>query len=257
MGAAVVEQVSALGAEVHVLDRREPPLEVASFQDVDLTDPQAMAAAVDAVGGRIDALFNCVGVPGAPRFTDVETMLVNFVGVRYLTELVAARMPPGGAVATISSAAGAGWAQRLDTFLPLLQTAGFDEARGWCLEHPDDIAGGYVASKLAVAMWTAYACDDLGARGIRINCTGPGPTETPMLPDFKQKMEEGFWETFPIPLGRFSTPAEQARPLVFLNSNAASCITGAFLVTDGGTVAAATADRIALPAPRLRAQVDG
>jgi NAD(P)-dependent dehydrogenase (short-subunit alcohol dehydrogenase family) len=252
MGAAAVEQLSRLGAEVHVLDLREPAIAVASFQRVDLKDPAAIEAAVEAIDGTFHGLFNCVGVPGPPFLPPLDTMLINFAGVRLLTERVTARMPPGGAVVSIASAAAAGWQAQLSTLLPLVETDGFDAARTWCEEHPDEVGAAYTPSKVALAIWTAYACDDLGRRGIRINCTLPGPTDSPMLPDFKRKMQDGFWERYPIPLGRFQTPAEQASALVFLNSNAASAITGAALLTDGGTVSAAGTGRVTLPSVQLR-----
>jgi NAD(P)-dependent dehydrogenase (short-subunit alcohol dehydrogenase family) len=253
MGAAVVEEVRELGAEVHVLDRREPTAEVASFHAVDLGDPDAIGSAVAEVGGPVDALFNCVGVPGPPMVGALETMLVNFAGVRHLTELVAKRMPAGGAVVSVASAAAAGWQQQLDSFLPLVETEGFDGAREWCESNPELVGAAYTPSKIALTIWTAYVCSELGGRGIRINCTMPGPTETPMLPDFKRKLREGFWDEYPIPLGHFQTPTEQARALVFLNSDAAAAITGTALLTDGGTVSAVATGRAALPPFGLRA----
>ena len=54
MGAAAVRHLSDLGAEVHVLDLKEPPVAVASYHAVDLRDPDATAAAVDKIGGTID-----------------------------------------------------------------------------------------------------------------------------------------------------------------------------------------------------------
>jgi NAD(P)-dependent dehydrogenase (short-subunit alcohol dehydrogenase family) len=254
MGAAVVEQASELGDEVHVLDLREPTSDVASYQAVDLGDADAITNAVSSIGGPFHALFNCVGVPGPPFIGAVETMLINFAGVRHLTELVAAQMPPGGAVASIASAAAAGWQQQLETFLPLVRTDGFEAAREWCETHPELIGAAYTPSKLALAIWTADACSELGARGIRINCTMPGPTDTPMLPDFKRKLREAFWDEYPIPLGRFQTPDEQARALVFLNSDAAAAITGTALLTDGGTVSAVAVGQLTLPPLELRTQ---
>ena len=94
MGAAVVRQLEPLGAETHVIDLKEPPIEVAGFHPTDLRDPDAIAAAVDAIGGKVDALFNCAGLPGG-RFSDLDTMLVNFVGQRHLTDLVVERMGEG------------------------------------------------------------------------------------------------------------------------------------------------------------------
>src|SRR5919201_6041191 len=97
MGAAAVEGLAELGAEIHVLDLKEPPIDVASHQSADLRDPDAVAAAVENIGGRIDALFNCAGLPGAP-FSDVDVMLVNYAAPRHLAALVAPRMTNGGAV---------------------------------------------------------------------------------------------------------------------------------------------------------------
>jgi len=105
MGAAVVRQLEPLGAEIHVIDLKEPPVKVASYHATDLRDPDAIDAAVSAIGGRIDALFNCAGLPGG-RFSDLDTMLVNFVGQRLLADLVVERMDAGGAIANISSGAG-------------------------------------------------------------------------------------------------------------------------------------------------------
>ena len=71
-----------LGAEVHVFDLKEPTSDVASFRSVDLRDPSAIDAAVAELGGRVDALFNCAGLPGPP-FSGLDTMLVNFVAARH------------------------------------------------------------------------------------------------------------------------------------------------------------------------------
>src|ERR1700739_2217474 len=99
VGGATVRELKELGAEIHVLDLREPPVEVASYQAADLRDPDVVAAAVDKIGGRVDALFNCAGLPGG-KFPDLDVMLVNFVGMRHLAELVSARMEAGGAIAS-------------------------------------------------------------------------------------------------------------------------------------------------------------
>lgn len=237
MGAAAVRHLSDLGAEVHVLDLKEPPVEVASYQAVDLRHPDATAEAVEKIGGTVDALFNCAGLPGM-KFPDLDVMLVNLVGMRHLAELVSARMEPGAAIASISSTAGSGYLMNIGKWLPLVTLPGFEAAKEWCETHPEEIAGGYGPSKEAIIIWTFWASFALAEKGIRVNCISPGPTDTPMMPAFEETVGKEFMENFPVPLGRRSTPDEQAWPLIFLNSKLASYVTGENIVTDGGTMGA-------------------
>jgi len=234
MGAAAVRDLVELGAEVHVFDLKEPPVAVASFRTVDLRQPQAMADAVTDLGGPLHGLFNCAGLPGPP-FSGVDTMLVNFVAARHMTELVAPLMPEGSAVVTISSAAGYGWEDTLAQVAGLIATSGFAEAKTWCEEHPAEVGEGYLLSKQAIIVWTLHAAIDLAPKGIRVNCSAPGPTATPMMPSFENYMGKDFMDRFPKPLwGRNATAEEQGHVVVFLNSDAANYITGSNLYADGG-----------------------
>jgi NAD(P)-dependent dehydrogenase (short-subunit alcohol dehydrogenase family) len=237
MGAATVTELADRGAEIHVLDLKEPPVDVASYQSVDLKDPQAAVAAIDTIGNPIDALFNCAGLPGPP-FSDLDTMIVNFVAMRHLAELCANQMPEGGAIASISSTAGVGYLQNIGKWMPLVATDGFGEAKQWCQDHPDEIATGYAPSKEAIIVWTMHSALEFAKRGIRVNCISPGPTETPMMPAFEDFAGKELIDTFAQGAGRRSRPEEQAYPLVFLNSRAASYVSGANFITDGGTLAA-------------------
>jgi NAD(P)-dependent dehydrogenase (short-subunit alcohol dehydrogenase family) len=81
------------------------------------------------------------------------------------------------------------------------------------------------------------------ASGIRINCSSPGSTRTLMAVDFPA---EGV-EFMNQPSGRDSTPDEQAWPLLFLNSPAASYVNGVNLVVDGGHSAARTLGLLEAP----------
>ena len=245
MGAAAVEGLAELGAEIHVLDLKEPPIAVASYQSADLRDPDAVAAAIEKIGGRIDALFNCAGLPGAP-FSDVDTMLVNFAAPRHLASLVAPHMTNGGAIASISSTAGSGYLLTLDKWLPLVATPDFATAKEWIESHPEEIAGGYGPSKEALIIWTMYAALDFASQSVRLNCISPGPTDTPMMPAFESMAGPKLIDLFAQGLGRRATPAEQAWPMIFLNSDAASYISGENLNTDGGTVSAITTGRLVI-----------
>ena len=233
MGAAATTELANLGAEIHVIDLKEPPVPVASHQVVDLRDPDATAAAIENIGGTLHALFNCAGLPGPP-FSDVDTMLVNFAAMRHLAELCADRMTDGGAICSISSGAGMGYLQQIEKWMPLMQTEGFAGAKAWCEANPEAIASGYAPSKEAIILWTHYAAREFMQRDVRVNVISPGPTDTPMMPAFEDHSGKELVDTFTLVAGRRSTPEEQAYPMIFLNSDAASYITGENLNTDGG-----------------------
>ena len=245
MGAATVTELANLGAEIHVIDLKEPPVDVASYRSVDLKDPDATAAAIDDIGGTVHALFNCAGLPGPP-FSDLDTMLVNFAAMRHLAECCAPRMTEGGAVASISSTAGSGYLMNMEKWKPLIETTSFDEARAWCEANPEAIATGYVPSKEAIIIWTLQAGMEYAKQNIRVNCISPGPTNTPMMGDFEDFAGAQMIDLFAQGAGRRSTPEEQAYPLIFLNSRAASYVSGENFVTDGGTLGALTTGKLVL-----------
>ena len=242
MGSAAVEILVELGAEVHVLDFKAPPVPVASHQSVDLKDPAAMTQAIENIGDGIDALFNCVGVPGN-RTSDPDTFSINFSGVRHLTQEVVKRMQDGGAIATIASNAGANWERAKEAYGQLVAGESFSDATQWFTDHPELLTPGkstsaYRVSKEAVNAWSILAAPALGARGIRQNAVMPGFTETPMGAEFREVLGEGYFETYPTPLERFLNPNEPAKALLFLNSELASGITGVSIMVDGGAAAA-------------------
>jgi NAD(P)-dependent dehydrogenase (short-subunit alcohol dehydrogenase family) len=237
MGAAATTELTNLGAEVHVIDQREPPVKVAGYHDTDLADPDATARTVEEIGGEVNALFYCAGRPGT-TYPDIEVMTVNLLSARHLAGLVVPHMPRGSAIASISSTAGMGWMANIAKWMPLVTTDGFKAGLQWVEEHPDEILGGYSPSKEALIIWTQWASYALAEKGIRINSISPGPTKTPMMPDFEAAVGKEFMDSFPIPVGYQASPEEQAYPMIFLNSRAASFITGENINTDGGTMGA-------------------
>ena len=88
MGNAAAKILLDLGAEVHGFDFRETDLPLASFNTVDLRDPASIEAGVKAVGGKIDILLNCAGLPGGGDKPPMDVMKVNFLGTRHVTDCV-------------------------------------------------------------------------------------------------------------------------------------------------------------------------
>ncbi len=183
MGQATAQLLLDQGAEVHGLDFKDSTLPLASFNRIDLRDPASIDAAAAKIGGRVDALFNCAGLPQTAPPLDV--MKVNFIGTRHLTERIAPMMGEGGAIASIASTGGLGWSRRVPTLMQLITTQGYQGALAWCEANMETVAEGYSFSKEAVIVWTMFTSSKLIKRGIRINCTLPGPTETPMMAQFK------------------------------------------------------------------------
>jgi NAD(P)-dependent dehydrogenase (short-subunit alcohol dehydrogenase family) len=240
IGEHVVRQLADLGADVVGFDKRRPAFEINDFREVDLADPASIDRAVASIDGHVDTLFNIAGVSsgiGDPQLI----VTINFLGLRHFTEALIPKMPAGSSIVSVSSLAAAGYREHLREVAPLLETAGMTDGIDWCARHPDALGTGYQLSKEAIILYTMRSATPLGARGIRINCTGPGVTETPILDQLRTAYGQGFLDDIPKPLGRVSEPAEQATVLLFLNSRAASYISGQVIWVDGGNVGAAIA----------------
>ncbi len=236
MGAAAARTLVDLGAEVHALDVKPIEARVAQGVEVDLRERRSIEAAAKRLPARVDVLFNCAGLPGAP-FSNLDTMLVNFAGLRHLTETMIPRIPSGGAIASITSVAGMGYRKNLENVKALCGTKDFDEAKAWCEAHPVE-ANGYLFSKQCIIWYTLQRASELVSRGIRMNCLSPAPTETPMLPAFHAQVSRDFIEKhFQAPIGRNATPEEMAEPLILLASDASRFVSGVNLFVDWGYVA--------------------
>ncbi len=252
MGEATARIVQSLGGEVVPVDIKKPttfPFE--KFYEVDLKDPVAIEQMIADVasGGPIDRLFYCAGLPNT--FDRLDIMLVNFVGLRHTVETAVPHMPRDAAAASISSAGGMGYLGQMQNILPFLATQGFAEGKKWLEEHLDDgWIDGYASSKMCTIVYTLQRGPTLTTEtGVRLNCISPGPTDTPMMPAFVEATSQEFMDNYPKPVGRNSTPEEQGWPMVFLNSDAASYISGENLYTDGGTAGGLMTGSVKLDIP--------
>jgi len=91
----------------------------------------------------------------------------------------------------------------------------------------------YGAAKSGVMGLTMSAAREWAAHDITVNTICFGVVETPMTETIRgEKFRDRYMAQ--IPMGRFSTPQEVARPVCFLLSDAASYITGQHLSVNGG-----------------------
>lgn len=242
MGHATAQLLLDLGAEVHGMDFKQCDLPLASFANVDLRDPASIEAGVAGIGGRVDALFNCAGLPTS--FPSMDIMKVNFIGLRHLAQAVAELMTDGGAITSIASTGGLGWSRRVPANMEMITTPGWDAAIAWCEANAETVSEGYAFSKENVIVWTQFAAAQLIKQGIRVNCTLPGPTESPMMKTFHAAAGKDTVDAAVGPIGRYQTPAEQAGGLVLLGSDLASVVNGVVLPVDGGFMGALATGQI-------------
>jgi NAD(P)-dependent dehydrogenase (short-subunit alcohol dehydrogenase family) len=237
IGASVARQLTELGAEVVGLDVRRPALQLKEFHEVDLSDPASIARAVAAIDGPVDSLFNVAGVSSGIR-DPLRVVTINFLGTRRFTEALIPAMPPGSAIANVSSLTASEYRTNAGITAGLLETESMADGMEWCHRNPEALAdGGYRLSKEAIILYGMANVAVLGAKGIRINCTAPGVTDTPILDQLRASYGQEFLDSFQTPLNRVAGPDEQASVLVFLNSAAAKYITGQVIWVDGGAVA--------------------
>lgn len=99
----------------------------------------------------------------------------------------------------------------------------------------DDGMSPYNAAKAAVINMSRSAALEAAPYGVRVNCVCPGLIETPAVqraylknPQLTQHIAQQ------VPLGRLGDPGDIANTIAFLASSAATYVTGAAFVVDGG-----------------------
>jgi len=205
-GAQTVERIRAAGGE-------------AAFAAADVADPAANERLVAQAVERFGALHvacNNAGIGGAQAPTaeypieDWQTILgINLSGAFYgmRAQIPAMLAAGGGAIVNMAS---------------ILGQVGFANSSG------------YVAAKHGLVGLTKNAAMEYAARGVRVNAVGPGFIETPMLAPLKEDRAVYDLLASLHPIGRLGTSQEVAELVVFLSSERASFITGAYMPVDGG-----------------------
>jgi NAD(P)-dependent dehydrogenase (short-subunit alcohol dehydrogenase family) len=92
-----------------------------------------------------------------------------------------------------------------------------------------------VAAKHGVIGLTESAALEYADKKIRINAIGPGYILTPLLNNLSEEAMQGLVGLHPM--GRLGTPEEVAELALWLSSDKASFVTGAYYNVDGGYLA--------------------
>jgi NAD(P)-dependent dehydrogenase (short-subunit alcohol dehydrogenase family) len=236
IGRAIALTLAEAGADVAIAARGREALEKTSREieergrqalpvPTDVSDPEQVQALMDRTItdlGTLDILVNNAGA--APFMSTLDAIRpegfdkyfrLNFMSAFYATQAAAPVFVQrrSGCMISIASVAG------------LIASPGLTY---------------YASAKAALISLTRTAAREWAPFGVRANAIAPGWIETDMNVEARQN--EGFTETIRdmIPLGRWGRAEEVASVARFLASDAASFITGAVIVVDGGQTLMAT-----------------
>lgn len=169
--------------------------------------------------GRLDVACNNAGI-GGPQAPTAEYPLdgwaqvigINLSGVFYgmRFQLPAMLKNGGGSIVNMASILGA---------------VGFAGAPA------------YAAAKHGVIGLTQTAALEYSAKGVRINAVGPGFIKTPMISNLEQDKAANDALVAAHPIGRLGRAEEVAELVLWLSSDKASFVTGAYYPVDGGYLA--------------------
>jgi 3-oxoacyl-[acyl-carrier protein] reductase len=231
MGLKVAQNLLKMGADVLMFDLKPRPEEIdggpgkATYLSIDITDEQAVAAAIEAFvrrTGRIDFVGNIAGVNMWDRDGSIvdgqreawdRTIDVNLTAMRHtLRHAIPVMIRSGGGSA--------------------VNVSSIQCVRGDPM--PQDA---YQVSKAGVLALSRSVAIQFADKGIRSNAILPGVVTTPMQARLDNNVDMRNLVSSMVPLQRLGNPQDIANLCVFLFSDLSSFITGTEIVIDGGMLA--------------------
>ncbi|WP_115717778.1 SDR family NAD(P)-dependent oxidoreductase [Gallaecimonas mangrovi] len=232
IGLAAARKFAAQGAKLALVDLNQETLaQAAASLDGALLlaanvakedDVKYYVAKTVAAFGRIDVFVNNAGINGDFKNIEDQTIEnyrkvldINVIGVAMGLKYVVAQMKAQGGGAIVNTASNGG----------LLGAPGMSA---------------YVASKHAVIGINKSVALEVAANGIRVNAVCPSGVDTQMMRSIETNAMAGHEEEArkrfeaAVPLGRYAEADEIAELMLFLASEKASFITGAYYRIDGG-----------------------
>lgn len=233
IGRTIALALAAEGAHVGLLARRREALEETAAL-IEPTGRRTCVAAADVT--EEDQVVEAISQVAA-ELGDPTIVVNNAGGARFLAPLDEMRI--------------SGWEKTVDLNLkaPLIAARaalpGMVRQGGGAVVHIGSIVGEaaqhgmahYGAAKSALTMLNRSMAREWGPQGVRSNVVIPGLVDSGAHDHYESDTSMGRLYEAEIPLGRWGRPEEIAAPVVFLASPAASFITGATLIVDGGQVA--------------------
>ncbi|MFC6355574.1 beta-ketoacyl-ACP reductase [Luethyella okanaganae] len=216
IGFAIAEQFVAQGYQVAVTARSGEGPTGALTVRADVTD----AASVDAAFTEVEAALGPVEVLVANAGITRDTLLMRMSDEDF-TDVIDTNLT--GSFRVVKRASKGMLKARFGRVVLISSVVGLYGSAGQV---------NYSASKSALVGLARSVTRELGARGITANVVAPGFIETDMTAELPEAQQAEYKRN--IPAGRFATPEEVAKVVVWLAGDDAAYISGAVIPVDGG-----------------------
>ena len=236
MGKATVEMLVDLGANVYALDLNPCTINgIKEFIKCDLANKKEIDEAFKKIPEHIDSFFGVAGLSGAK--TDYRTTFdCNYTSNMYITlNYLKNKMSKGGSIVYCTSTAGLEWKRFKKEQNKVVHAKTWEEVeevtRKLASSAPATFA--YMYSKRCLSQFACEQAVEFAKLGIRINNVLPASTDTGMKQEFQDMIGSEKELIAQAGLaGRLASPEEMAYPMVFLNSEMSSFISGLDMVVD-------------------------